>query len=133
MVRMSAPALVILAAGVGSRYGGPKQIEPLGPGGATLLDYSVYDARRTGFAKVVVVTRPELAAAFERLDATVALQRLEDPPARPTLPSARTKPWGTGHAGLPPASHVSGPFAGGKAGDFYGRRPLTRGAGVLRG
>jgi len=77
MVRMSAPALVILAAGVGSRYGGPKQIEPLGPGGATLLDYSVYDARRTGFAKVVVVTRPELAAAFERLNATVAL-----PPVR---------------------------------------------------
>jgi len=130
---MSAPALVILAAGVGSRYGGPKQIEPLGPGGATLLDYSVYDARRTGFAKVVVVTRPELAAAFERLNATVALQRLEDLPAGQTLPSARTKPWGTGHAVLAAASDVSGPFAVVNADDFYGRRALTRAAEFLAG
>ena len=98
MVRMGAPALVILAAGVGSRYGGPKQLEPVGPAGATLLDYSIYDARRAGFAKVVVVTRPELAAAFARIDATVAIQRLEDLPAGVTLPPARTKPWGTGHA-----------------------------------
>ncbi|HEX9486483.1 MAG TPA: NTP transferase domain-containing protein [Gemmatimonadales bacterium] len=128
---MSAPALVILAAGVGSRYGGPKQIEPLGPGGATLLDYSVYDARRTGFAKVVVVTRPELAAAFERLNATVALQRLEDLPAGQTLPSARTKPWGTGHAVLAAASEVSGPFAVVNADDFYGRDAFTRAAEFL--
>src|SRR2546427_13217013 len=133
MVRMSAPALVILAAGVGSRYGGPKQIEPLGRGGASLVDYSVYDARRTGFAKVVVVTRPELAAAFERLNATVALQRLEDLPAGQTLPSARTKPWGTGHAVLAAASEVSGPFAGVNADDFYGRRALTRAAEFLAG
>src|SRR2546427_9133584 len=133
MVRMSAPALVILAAGVGSRYGGPKQIEPLGRGGASLVDYSVYDARRTGFAKVVVVTRPELAAAFERLNATVALQRPEPLPAGQTLPSARTKPWGTGHAVLAAASEVSGPFAVVNADDFYGRDALTRAAEFLAG
>src|SRR5438105_397902 len=95
---MGAPALVVLAAGVGSRYGGPKQIEPVGPGGATLLDYSVYDARRAGFGKVVVVTRPELATAFDRIDATVALQRLDDVPG--PVPAGRTKPWGTGPAVL---------------------------------
>src|SRR5437588_956483 len=114
---IGAPALVILAAGVGSRYGGPKQIEPVGPAGATLLDYSMFDARRAGFGSVVVVTRPELATAFDRIDATVAIQRLDDIPAGPagpaslTMPPARTKPWGTGHAVLAAASAVSGPFA----------------------
>ena len=131
MVRMGAPALVILAAGVGSRYGGPKQIEPLGPGDATLLDYSVYDARRAGFARVVLVTRPELAAAFARIDATVAIQRLDDLPAGMTLPPARTKPWGTGHAVLAAASAVGDPFAVVNADDFYGRDAFARAAEFL--
>src|SRR5437868_14758210 len=103
---MGAPALVILAAGVGSRYGGPKQIEPVGPGGARLLDYSVYDARRAGFEAAVVVTRPELAAAFERIGATVAHQRpgaVSGP-----VPAGRTNRWGTGHAVLAAASPASG-------------------------
>src|SRR2546430_6307126 len=104
---MGAPALVILAAGVGSRYGGPKQIEPVGPGGATLLDYSVYDARRAGFEAVVVVTRPELAAAFERTGATVVIQRLDDLPPGLALPPRRTKPSGTGHALLAAPSAVT--------------------------
>src|SRR5437763_7719929 len=114
---IGAPALVILAAGVGSRYGGPKQIEPVGPAGATLLEYSIFDARRAGLGTVVVVTRPELATAFDRIDATVAIQRLDDIPAGPagpaglTMPPARTKPWGTGHAVLAAASAVSGPSA----------------------
>ena len=125
---------MILAAGVGSRYGGPKQIEPVGPAGATLLDYSMFDARRAGFGSVVVVTRPELATAFDRIDATVAIQRLDDIPAGPaglTMPPARTKPWGTGHAVLAAASAVSGPFAVVNADDFYGRDAFTRAAEFL--
>src|SRR5437763_9449489 len=128
---IGAPALVILAAGVGSRYGGPKQIEPVGPGGATLLDYSVYDARRAGFEAVVVVTRPELAAAFERTGATVVIQRLDDLPPGLALPPGRTKPWGTGHAVLAAASAVSDPFAVVNADDFYGRDAFTRAAQFL--
>ena len=128
---------MILAAGVGSRYGGPKQIEPVGPAGATLLDYSMFDARRAGFGTVVVVTRPELATAFDRIEATVAIQRLDDIPAGPagppglTMPPARTKPWGTGHAVLAAASAVSGPFAVANADDFYGRDAFTRAAEFL--
>jgi dTDP-glucose pyrophosphorylase len=125
------PALVILAAGVGSRYGGPKQIEPIGPAGATLLDYSIYDARRAGFGTVVVVTRPELATAFDRIDATVAIQRLDAIPAGLTLPAARTKPWGTGHAVLAAATAVRSPFAVVNADDFYGRDAFTRAAEFL--
>ena len=128
------PALVILAAGVGSRYGGPKQIEPVGPGGATLLEYSIYDARRAGFGTVVVVTRPELATAFDRIGATVVIQRLDDIPAgvtAPTVPPGRTKPWGTGHAVLAASSAVSGPFAVVNADDFYGRDAFARAAQFL--
>ena len=125
------PALVILAAGVGSRYGGPKQIEPVGPAGATLLDYSIYDARRAGFGTVVVVIRPELATAFDRIDATVAIQRLDDIPAGLTMPAARTKPWGTGHAVLAAATAVRSPFAVVNADDFYGRDAFARAADQL--
>jgi len=122
---------VILAAGVGSRYGGPKQIEPVGPAGATLLDYSIFDARRAGFETVVVVTRPELATAFDRIGATVVIQRLDDLPPGLTLPLARTKPWGTGHAVLAAAPAVGGPFAVVNADDFYGRDGFTRAAEFL--
>ena len=126
---MGAPTLVILAAGVGSRYGGAKQIESLGPGGATLLDYSVYDARRAGFGAIVVVTRPELAAAFDRIDAAIVIQRLDDVPV--PAPAGRTKPWGTGHAVLAAASAVSSPFAVVNADDFYGRDAFRRAAEFL--
>jgi dTDP-glucose pyrophosphorylase len=125
------PALVILAAGVGSRYGGPKQIEPVGPAGATLLDYSIYDARRAGFGTVVVVTRPEFATAFDRIGATVVIQRLDDLPAGVTVPPGRSKPWGTGHAVLAAAAAVSSPFAVVNADDFYGRDAFVRAAEFL--
>ena len=128
------PALVILAAGVGSRYGGPKQIEPVGPAGATLLDYSLYDARRAGFGTVVVVTRPEFATAFDRIGATVVIQRLDDIPAGVSVPAVlagRSKPWGTGHAVLAAASAVGGPFAVVNADDFYGRDAFVGAAEFL--
>jgi len=127
---------VILAAGVGSRYGGPKQIEPLGPAGATLLDYSIYDAVRAGFGTVVLVIRDDLEAAVRAtigarwgksggVPLTYARQRLSDVPAGVTLPP-RTKPWGTGHAVLAAAAEVSGPFAVVNADDFYGQDAFAR-------
>jgi choline kinase len=131
---MSPPALVILAAGIGSRYGGPKQLERVGPGGATLMDYSVYDARRAGFEKVVFIVRPDLETTFRtlireryraRIDATVALQRLDD--------VARTKPWGTGHAVLAAESEIQGAFAVVNADDFYGRGAFAMVAEFLKG
>src|SRR5438093_5421327 len=91
----------------------------------------MFDARRAGLGTVVVVTRPELATAFDRIDATVAIQRLDDIPAGLTMPPARTKPWGTGQAVLAPASEVSGPFAVVNADDFYGRDAFTRAAEFL--
>lgn len=127
---MSAPALVILAAGVGSRFGGPKQLSPVGPSGETLLDYSVYDARRAGFGRIVVVTRPELAATFERLEVTVAIQRLDDVPSG-TLVPGRAKPWGTGQAVLAVAPEVDGPFVVANADDFYGREAFATAAQFL--
>jgi hypothetical protein len=133
---------VILAAGVGSRYGGPKQIEPLGPAGATLLDYSIYDAVRAGFETVVLVIREDLEAAVRAtigvrwgkgggVPLCYARQRLDDLPAGLPLPPARTKPWGTGHAVLAAASEVSGPFAVVNADDFYGRDAFLRTAAFL--
>jgi dTDP-glucose pyrophosphorylase len=124
------PTLVLLAAGVGSRYGGPKQIEAVGPGGATLIDYAAYDARRVGFDRVVLVVRSEnqasvRAAAGDRiareLQVDYAVQDTALPPGFQP-PPGRTKPWGTGHALLAAAPHVHGPFAVLNADDFYGAR-----------
>src|SRR6266550_4067492 len=137
--------LVVMAAGLGTRFGGPKQIEPLGPAGATLLDYSIYDATRAGFGTVVLVIRDDLEAAVRttiggrwegaggggRPALVYARQRLDDFPAGVPLPTARTKPWGTGHAVLAAASAVSGPFAVVNADDFYGRDAFTRAAEFL--
>ena len=109
--------LVILAAGLGTRFGGLKQLEPVGPGGNTLMDYSIYDAARAGFGRVVFVIRPELVDTFHsalatryrsRLRVTFALQHMSLSPG-----PARTRPLGTAHALLVAAPRISGPFAEG--------------------
>ncbi len=123
------PALVVLAAGMGSRYGGLKQMDPVGPNGETVLDYSVYDARRAGFGKVVFVIRRDFAADFQErivrpleseIEVRCAYQALDDLPARFRPPSARTKPWGTAHAIWSARKEISEPFAVINADDFYG-------------
>ncbi len=134
-------ALVVLAAGLGRRYGGAKQLDPVGPDGATLMDYALYDAHRAGFERAVIVARPDMAAALAEwsarwtgtLDVAVAYQRLDDlPPGRPA-PAGRAKPWGTAHALLTAAPHVGGPCAVVNADDFYGRGAYAAAAGFLAG
>ena len=124
------PVLVVLAAGMGSRYGGLKQLEGVGPNGETILEYSVYDALRSGFGKVVFVIRrdmeksftSELASRFpEGLRYEVAFQGVEDMPPGVEVPEGRQKPWGTAHAVWCAREHVDAPFAVINADDFYGR------------
>jgi len=123
------PTLVILAAGMGSRYGGMKQLEPIGPGGETIMDYTVFDAIRAGFAKVVFVIRPDMEASFRasvgggfeaQTPVAYAFQRLDSLPVGFDVPPGRTKPWGTGHAVLATRDAVREPFAVVNADDFYG-------------
>jgi hypothetical protein len=133
-------ALVVLAAGVGSRYGGPKQIDRVGPGGATLLDYAAYDARRAGFDRLVLVVREGAEAEMREavgdrmarlLPVDYAVQGGALPPGF-SPPPGRTKPWGTGHATLAAAALVDGPFAVINADDFYGAATYRVLAGFLR-
>jgi hypothetical protein len=121
-------SLVVLAAGVGSRYGGPKQIDRIGPGGATLLDYAAFDGRRAGFERVVLVVREGTEAEMreavgDRIARQVPLAYAVQRDALPSgfaSPPGRTKPWGTGHATLAAAPLLDGPFAVINADDFYG-------------
>lgn len=124
------PALLIMAAGMGSRYGGLKQMEPLGPGGAVLIDYSVFDAIRSGFGKVVFIIRRDLEADFKglvgkkwekKIPVRYVFQELEMLPEGFTVPPGRTKPWGTGHAIWTARDEIREPFAVLNADDFYGR------------
>jgi len=121
--------LLVLAAGMGSRYGGLKQIDPVGPGGETLMDYSVYDALRAGFDKVVFVIRHDIEQSFKekigqryerRVQVEYVYQELNSLPAGFVVPPSRKKPWGTAHAVLVAARVIQEPFAAINADDFYG-------------
>ena len=121
--------LLVLAAGMGSRYGGLKQLDPVGPSGETLMDYSVYDARRAGFDKLVFIIRRDIERPFretvgrrfeDRMEVEYAFQELNQVPAGFTVPASRKKPWGTGHALLAGAGSVREPFAAINADDLYG-------------
>ena len=123
------PVLVIMAAGMGSRYGGLKQLDPVGNHGQVILDYSIYDARRAGFETVVFVIKPEIEADFKALvgarlegamDVKYVYQLKEDLPEGYTVPAERTKPWGTAQAALAARNVVDGPFAVINADDYYG-------------
>jgi len=124
------PTLLILAAGMGSRFGGLKQVEPVGPNGEAIIDYSIFDAIRAGFGKVVFIIRESFADAFkEKFDAKLkgkieidyVYQELDMLPDGYTLPEGREKPWGTAHAILCAKDAVKEPFCALNADDFYGR------------
>ncbi len=134
------PTLIVLAAGMGSRYGGLKQLDPMGPAGETVLDYSVFDAIRAGFDRVIFVIREDFAEAFregigarfaDRIQVDYAFQRLDDLPEPYTVPPDRTKPWGTSHAILAARHMVDSPFVVINADDFYGRDAYARAEGFL--
>lgn len=135
------PTLLVLAAGLGSRYGGLKQLAGFGPNGETILEYSVFDAGRAGFGRVLFVIRRDFAVDFEsrilsrfagRMAADwVAQEQSDVPPGAPT-PAGRIKPWGTGHAVLAARHALQGPFAVVNADDFYGFAALQTASGFLR-
>ncbi|WP_460974299.1 nucleotidyltransferase family protein [Spirosoma knui] len=123
------PTLLILAAGMGSRYGGVKQLDQFGPHGETIIDYSLFDAIRAGFGKVVFIIREELRDDFEevfnqklagKIEVDYAIQALSSYVPEELGEVKRTKPWGTGHAMLCAKDHVKTPFAVINADDFYG-------------
>ncbi len=126
---MKKPVLVIMAAGMGSRYGGLKQLDPVGNHGQLIIDYSIYDARRAGFETVVFVIKPEIEEDFKRcigervsrsMDVRYTYQLKEDLPEGYSVPEERQKPWGTAHAALAARNVVDGPFAVINADDYYG-------------
>lgn len=123
--------LVVMAAGMGSRFGGMKQVEAFGPNGETLLEYSVFDAWRAGFSKVVFIIRREMEATFrekvlsrfsENIEVELVFQELDALPEGYRPPAERTKPWGTGQAVLAAKGAIAGPFAVINADDFYGSK-----------
>lgn len=127
---MMKPTLFVLAAGMGSRYGGLKQLDGLGPNGETIMDYSIYDAIRGGFGKVVFVIRKDFEADFRdkilskytnHIPVELTFQELEKLPEGFTCPADRVKPWGTNHAVLMGKEVIDEPFAVINADDFYGR------------
>lgn len=127
---MKKPALVIMAAGMGSRYGGLKQIDPVDEQGHIIMDFSIYDAKRAGFEKVVFIIKEENEKDFREavgsrveqyMKTAYAFQRLSDIPEGFAVPAGRVKPWGTAHAVLSAIHEIDGPFAVINADDYYGR------------
>ncbi len=125
----TSPTLLVLAAGMGSRYGGLKQIEPVGPSGEAIIDYSVFDALRAGFGKLVFVIRKDIEQAFKEfvgsrfekhIPVEYAYQELDSLPPGFQVPAGRTKPWGTTQAVLMTEGLINEPFAMINADDFYG-------------
>ena len=126
---MNKPVLVVMAAGMGSRYGGLKQVDPVGNHGQLIIDYSIYDARRAGFETVIFIIKREIEDTFrsaigDRLsrvvDVKYAYQELSDLPSGFSVPEGRVKPWGTAHAVLAARHIVDGPFAVINSDDCYG-------------
>ncbi len=123
------PIVIIMAAGMGSRYGGLKQIDPVGPNGEIIIDYSIYDAVQAGFKKFIFVIKQENQAVFQEiltsklpkdLDVQFAFQDVEDIPVGFSLPEGREKPWGTAHAIYATRNQVDAPFMVINADDYYG-------------
>lgn len=123
------PTLLIMAAGMGSRYGGLKQIDPVGPNGEIIMDYSLYDAKRAGFERVIFVIKEEFHKDFKNtigrriephMEVEYVFQTLEDLPYGYDVPDNRVKPWGTGHAVIAARDEIDGPFACLNADDYYG-------------
>ncbi len=131
---MNQPTLVIMAAGMGSRFGGPKQITPVDPQGHIIIDFSLYDAWRAGFRRVAFIVSRGMADEFKEcigqrmekyFDVSYIVQELHNLPAGYHVPEGRTKPWGTGHAIACCKGVVDGPFAVINADDFYGPTAFT--------
>ncbi len=127
---MERPVLAVMAAGMGSRYKGLKQIDPVGKSGEIIIDFSLYDAWKAGFRKVVFIIKEELEESFrqvigdkvsEFMEVEYAFQRLDDLPEGYSVPEGRVKPWGTGHAILSCRNLINSPFAVINADDYYGR------------
>lgn len=127
---MDRPALVIMAAGMGSRYGGMKQVDPVDAAGHIIMDFSIYDAHAAGFDRVVFIIKPEMEKLFKEtvgaraakyMQTDYAFQVVEDMPAGYSVPEGRTKPWGTAHALLAARELIHGPFAVINADDYYGK------------
>ena len=123
------PVLVIMAAGMGSRYGGLKQMDPIGPSGELIIDYSLYDARKAGFKTAICIIKHQIENDFKEImqrgaakhmDIRYAYQNIEDIPEGFSIPEGRVKPWGTGHAILAAKDLIDGPFVVINADDYYG-------------
>ena len=127
-------SLLVMAAGMGSRYGGLKQLDQVGPNGETIIDYSVYDAIKAGFTKVVFIIRKDFEDQFksqitekysEKIDIAFAFQNLDDLPDSFLCPDGRKKPWGTGHAILSAKELIDAPFVVINGDDFYGQESFN--------